>query len=241
MYNADDLNELARIIIRRGMQTEPGGIDHKHNEAVQGSPRSPIKLHLCTPDLRPEARMTEDDIQKIVHMFWGYIEYHRLKISALGGIPRVGEKFAFTMQRYAHEQTGRYIPVVRAQKIKKEGGREIGNIVPSGEYPSGDIWLVDDVVNWGYSHNEAFARYAQAGYRVTDSLVAVDYRVGAEKVFGNAGVRNHSLLSLDSILLCGAQEKLISRNIIAETKEYLATSRALNAVERLGQTVDKIV
>ncbi len=242
MYTAEDLEELMRVIIRRGMQVEPEGIDHKHNETIPGSPRSPIKLHLCTPDLRPEARLTEDDMQKIVQMFWSYIEYHRLKVPAFGCIPRVGEKFAFMLQRHAYEQTGRYIPVVRAKKIQKEdGGREIGNIVPSGEYPSGDLWLVDDVVNWAHSHHEAFVRYTAAGYRVTDSLVVVDYRVGAEKVFSDFGVNNHSLLLLDSILLCGTQEKLMSGNIIAQTKEYLAASRAANAVGRPGQLFDKTV
>lgn len=239
MYTADDLDELCRAIIRRGIQIEPDGIDHKHNEAIPGSPRSPIKLHLCTPDLRPDARMTEDDIQKIVQMFWGYIEYHRLEVPAIGGIPRVGEKLALRLQYYVRQQTGRNIPVVFAEKIQKEGGgREIGRIIPSEEYPSGDLWLIDDVVNWGYSHREAFARYKQAGYRVTNSLVAVDYHVGAEKRFGDAGVRNHSLLLLDSILLCGAQEKLMDAGVIAKTKAYLAASRAANEACRPEQLTD---
>ncbi len=241
MYTAKELEELMRIIIARGMQIEPGGIDHKHNEVVPGAPRSPIKLHICTPGLRKEARLTEDDMQQIVYMWWSYIERHRLMVPAIGGVPRVGEKFATMLQLYVREQTGRRIPIVQTEKIiKADGTREIGHVIPSKEYPSGDIWLIDDLVNWGRSKFEAHDRYTQAGYRVTDSLVAVDYGVGAVQLLRDKGVRLHSLLQLDSILLFGAQEKLMDMSIISKTKAYLAASRLANtALPKTGSAVDK--
>ena len=243
MYTAKDLDELMRIIIARGMQIEPEGIDHKHNEVVPGSPLSPIKLHLCTPDLRTEARLTEDDMQKIVQMWWQYVEYHRLHIPAIGGIPRVGERFAFMLQKYVREETGRHIPVIQAEKIAKAGGgREIGAVIPNKDYPSGGLWLIDDVVNWGRSKCEALLRYTQAGYRVTDNLVVVDYGVNANQLLDRLDSRLHSLLQLDSILLLGAQEKTMAMDIIAQTKAYLAASRLANAELPLesGRFVNKI-
>lgn len=229
MYTAEDLEELMRTIIARGMQIEPEGIDLKHNEAMLGAPRSPIKLHLCTPDLRKEARMDDGDMQRIVQMFWQYIEHHRFSVPALGGIPRVGEKFAFMLQRYVREETGRYIPVVQAEKLyKPDGTREISRIIPSTEYPSGDLWFIDDVVNWGRSKFEAFACYTQAGYRITDSLVAVDYGVNAAALLAKLSSRLHSLVQLDSLLMLGAQEKSLGAGIIAQTRAYLAASRLIN-------------
>ncbi len=230
-----------RIIIARGMEIVPEGIDLKHNETLRDAPRSPIKLHLCTPDLRKKACMTVEDMRRIVRMFWQYIEHRHLAVPALGGIPRVGEAFAFMLQRHVYEQTGRYIPVVRAEKIyHSDGTREIGRIIHSAEYPTGDLWLIDDVVNWGRSKFEALNRYTQAGYRITDSLVAVDYGVNAAALFAKLHGRLHSLLPLDSILMLGTREKSLDLGIIAQTKAYLAASRLANTeLPDLGRLVNK--
>ena len=229
MYNAARLNDLIDVILKRGIQIDPKGIAHKHNEAVSGAPLSPIKLHLCTPDLRKEGRLTADDMQLIVELWYGYIKSRRIPIPAIGGVPQVGLRLVSLLQRHAREEHGEYWPLVAASKINyPDGRREIGQVLPSEEYPEGSLALFDDLINWGFSHREAVRRYAEARYPVTHSFVAVDYGVGGAGVLAELGASSHSLLSLESILARAEGTAALPQEIIAATRGYLVQSRTKN-------------
>ena len=227
MFNKELLQEIAHIILKRGVQVDLGGIEHKHNEEV-ALPRSPIKLHLCTRDLRPQGNLTRDDMQKIAVAMYGYIKHKKLDVRALGCVPRVGLRYARLLQDYARKAEGRYWPIVLAHKIDKtDGKREIGSVTPSEEYPSGPLWLIDDLINWGRSKAEAHRRYEEAGYRVAGTLVAVDYGVGGRMVCERLGSSLHELLSVESLLEYArdAQPRLLDHNVIHATQQYLTASR----------------
>ena len=229
MYNAAFLKGLMRAILERGIETSPDGIDHKHHEGDPDAPRCPIKLNLCTADLRPKARMTKDDMLVLVQGLYGYIEHRRLQVPAIGGVPNVGERLALMLQEYARTEYGRYIPYVGATKIvHPDGRREIGPVIPSAEYPSGDLWLIDDLMNWGKSKREACARYKEAGYRIIELLVVADYGICTSQVTLELGFGVHSLVSVESILFLGADEQKLTAKIIAGTRAYMAASRARN-------------
>ncbi len=233
MYNAARLNELVDIILKRGIQFDTKGIALKHNEATEDSPLSPIKLHLCTPILRKEGRLTEGDLQLIVELWYGYIRLHRIKVPAIGGVPHVGLGLASALQHHARQEHGEYWPLVSARKtIYPDGRREIGAVLPCEEYPSGALALFDDLVNWGHSKLEALRRYAESGYQVTDCFVAVDYGIGAADVLAGAGVRLHSLLSLESILARAKDTRALPVEVLEATRGYLDDSRPAVARQR---------
>ena len=229
MSSREKTNLMLRAILERGIQVDPAGIDHKHNEQIAGAPRSPIKLNLCTPELRAAGRLTEADMQLIAECMADYLQVQNLRPPAIAGIPRVGEKLAVLLQQVLQKQNID-VPLIRATKIDNaDGTRRIGPVTPNPDYLSGPLWLIDDLVNWGYSKREAVARFTEAGYRVTDSLVAIDYAVGAGALLHGMGIRLHTLATLEQLLERATEEHSLDADIIAKTRAYLQASRTANA------------
>jgi orotate phosphoribosyltransferase len=220
-----DIDNFIRIIIKRGMRIDTEGkgtITHKHNEVDPAAPLPPLKLDLCTSQLRPTGRMESADIKKIGELLWEYAKDNKISAPAIAGVPRVGEAIAEAFQQAA-KRDGMQLPLISLSKeALPDGTRRIGPVLDTSAHPPGQqILPLDDLVHRGFSKLETIARLRESGYIVKDFLVFLDYGRGAKEILAKESVALHSVITLKQILSLAEREDLIRAQDLSVIREYL--------------------
>jgi uridine monophosphate synthetase len=115
-----------------------------------------------------------------------------LSYDRLAGLPYAGLPIAVAMALISER------PMLYARKEAKEYGTKR---LIEGEYARGDrALMIDDVVTSGGAKLEAAVPFREAGLVVEDVLVIVDRSAGASAVLAAAGLRLHSVLTVEALL-----------------------------------------
>jgi len=115
-----------------------------------------------------------------------------LSYDRLAGLPYSGLPIAVAMALISER------PMLYARKEAKEYGTKR---LIEGEYARGDrALMIDDVVTSGGAKLEAAVPFREAGLVVEDVLVIVDRSAGAADALSAAGLRLHSVLTVEALL-----------------------------------------
>lgn len=227
MYIDTEMRDFLRVLLTRGMQVDLTGksIHHTHNKIDLTAPRPPMKFHLCTPESRPEGRLTQADVDMIGRLCWRYVRRKGLHIPALASVPRVGDEIAKAIQKVARNN-GVLFPLLTFSKYTENGVGLIGPLVSNEDYATGQpVWLADDLVHKGLSKKRTMDRVQEANYVVTGLLVFMDYGQGAREYFTSMGIEFHTVVELRPLLYFGKKESLIHDSLYRPILEYLNATR----------------
>lgn len=227
MYIDTELRDFLRVLLTRGMQVDLTGksIHHTHNRIDETAPRPPMKFHLCTPESRPEGRLTQADVDMIGKLCWRYVRQKGLHIPALASVPRVGDEIAKAIQKAARN-TGVLIPRLTFSKYTENGVGYIGPLVSNVDYATGQaVWLADDLVHKVLSKKRTMERAQEANYIVRGLLVFMDYGQGAREYFTSMGIAFHAVVELRPLLYFGKKESIIPDATYRPILEYLNRTR----------------
>ena len=204
------------------MEKGKGTITHKHNEIYPTAPLPPLKLDLCTAELRPAGRMEDADIEKMGELLWKYSQENNMEVPGIAGVPRVGESIAKAFQNAA-KQDGTPLPLISLSKESlPDGTRRIGPVLDTSAYPPGQqILPLDDLVHRGFSKMETIARLRESGYIVKNFLVFLDYSRGAKEILAKEGVALHSVITLGQVLNLAEREDLVGAEDLRVIRKYL--------------------
>jgi len=224
MYE-NDLELFLADVVERGLHFQRDGFVHTHNKLDTTAPKPPMKFFLCTPELRPEARMTPDDIVQMGEFCWRYIKKHRLNVPAIAGIPRVGDEIARAIQQAAERDD---INLPRLAFEKNDDGT-IGRLIRSDGYTKGQpIWLVDDLTQFGISKERGIEASQKAKFPVRGILTFLDYGM-AQAHFRKLNIEHHSVATVRKTLSVGLNQGGITQKNFDEMGAYLTQSqRAAN-------------
>jgi len=224
MYNAKRLRRVLRIIVERGLQFGEH-LQVKHTMQNPSEPAPPFKFHLCTPDLRPEARMTESDIDELALLLRDFALAKNFAIPGIAGVPRAGTVLARRLQLFLRMK-GVSIPRVTLEK--DENGNCL--VTHTGGYREGPVWIVDDVVNRGLTKEWVWQTLEAHDYQTEAVLAVLDYNMGAAAHLGSLGIRLHAPIAVDSVFAfaeCGmSSASTLSAEQLHLAREYLARERA---------------
>ncbi len=114
-----------------------------------------------------------------------------LSYDRLAGLPYAGLPIAVAMALISEQ------PMVYARKEAKEYGTKR---LIEGEYACGErVLMIDDVVSSGGAKLEAAVPFREAGLVVEDVLVIVDRSAGGAAALAVAGLRLHSVLTVEAL------------------------------------------
>lgn len=229
--------ELDRFIlgalIPRGLfiDTSGEGFTHKHNEADPTVERPPIKLHLCTNLIRPEGRMTKDDINQMGWLLYERMKEKKLPLCAITGAPNAGKEIALALQYQARYIDGCFLPFVPLTKIVGEDGISQVGPVEKNDYPVGnEVVPFDDVIHRGTTKIATIRRLQDFGYVVKRFVVFLDYEQGgAEALYEETNVELISVVGLQYVLALGRVNNLIKPYPHMITTKYLKNNRLRTA------------
>mgnify|MGYP003394056508 CR=1 FL=1 len=144
---------LSKVIANanRGLRFEPGGIPHTHNRADKAEPVPPFKFDLCTQELRPTGRLTDDDMDTMAAYIGHGLLRQMPRPDAIVGIPKVGAEFARRVEMYLRRE-GCYLPRLRLSKHN-----DVFAVVDNAGYKSGPVCVIDDLVHRGLSERRTLA------------------------------------------------------------------------------------
>ena len=212
---------LSKVIANanRGIRFEPGGIAHTHNRVDKTEPMPPFKFELCTQELRPTGRLTDDDMDKMASYIGHGLLRQKPRPEAIVGIPKVGAEVARRVEMYLRRE-GCYLPRLRLSKHD-----DVFSVVDSAGYKSGPLCLVDDVIHRGFSKRRSIDALEAAGYSVTDCWVFLTYEHGAENYFDKIGTAVHAISTVRRTLLLGCNAGSISTGQYRLAMQYLEETR----------------
>ncbi|MFZ2887280.1 MAG: hypothetical protein WA021_05675 [Minisyncoccia bacterium] len=212
---------------RRALQIDATGtqIHHTHTKVDASEPRPPMKYHLCTPQLRPEGRMTQADIDAIGDLMWKFAKLTNLPIKAIACVPRVGDELAKAFLR-ASQKDGVTLPKLLFSKYMENDVSLIGPLQDNDGYePSQEVWLFDDVVHRSLSKQRTKARAVEAGYRVRGIFVFMDYDQGAQEHFREQGIDLQRVITIRYALQCAINDNEITAREYRACMSYLDKTR----------------
>ncbi len=230
-YRQEELDDyLLGTVIPRGLffDTE-NGFAHTHNKVDSSALRPPFKFHLCTPLLRPDARMTGHDMLGMGRFLSVALLNHRPMPAAFVGVPRVGEAITSSLQ-IELQREGAYIPMPRLTKYKKDGVEYIGEVADRAGYAQGPVWLIDDLIHKGLSKSRSVEQLASSDYTVTHINVFLDYGQGASEYFRGKGIAVHAVTTVPYVLELGYRRGKIGNAEYAAATKYLAATKNTAAV-----------
>lgn len=215
-------------VLERGLAIG-GEPEFKHHSAHPDAPHAPFKIHLCTKNLRPEGRLTREDVEVNANVMWNYLT-NQAHSGNFAGLPNVGEVLATKIHKRVLDSR-----LLRFSKIGTGKERHIGPLIDADECSVGSlVWGIDDLVTFGTSKGEFINEIRKANYRITDFLVLIDYDVGAAAYLENEfGVRLHSIFTVEELLSFAEREnkgrpvgkELLSPAVIDAGRKFLSSSR----------------
>jgi uridine monophosphate synthetase len=110
-------------------------------------------------------------------------------------------------------------PMIYPRKEAKDYGTKAAI---EGEYYVGEtVVVIDDLTSTGGSKFEAIEKLTGAGLKVTDIVVLVDRQSGAKEALTGAGFNLDAVLTITDLLDHWEKTGKISKEKIAETREFL--------------------
>ena len=138
----------------------------------------------------------------------------KLKFDRIAGLPYAAIPIATAIALQ-----GNY-PMIYPRKEAKEYGTKADI---EGEYFVGEtIAVIDDLTSTGGSKFEAIEKLTSAGLKVEDIVVLVDRQSGAKEALTGAGFNLHAVLTITELLNYWEQNRHVSLEKIAETREFLS-------------------
>lgn len=191
-----------------------------------GAKRSPFKINLATPAMRPEGRLTEVDIKKIARFMWLQSQELGLRFDGVAGVPHAGNPLAEEFVRVAyHEDAGRDLARLTLDKYAEGGKRHVGKLLKvTRELPRGStVLLLDDVATKGESKEEAAEMLRLEDYKVSDCLVFADREQGAAESLQDIQLRLHSVTTAAHMFELYAHRNFISHTELEHLLETIGT------------------
>ncbi len=215
-----ELNDfLADVIATRGLQFDEGGIRHTHNKVDLSAPVPPFKFNLCTARMRPEGRLSDDDMDRMAAFIGHGLLKTKPRPEAIAGIPHVGDCIARRVQNYLRRE-GCYLP--RLRLAKREAGFVI---IDNANYKSGPVCVIDDLIHMGFSKRRFMATLEANGYQVSDCWVFLTYEQGGEEYFDKLGTAVHAVSTVRSTLNLGYDVGSITHHQYRLAMRYLEGTR----------------
>ena len=170
------------------------GFTFKHHEKDPAAPLSPIKFHLCTPNARPEGRLSPADVDTMANAMVDVVLKRDIRFRGIAGLPNAGYPIAKAMAAEAYERGIHDVEVLRLQKLTEGGRRLIGPITRRGSLlPHDTVLVVDDLVFAATTKEEGLEQVRRE-FHTPCVVVFFDYEVGARE----------ALRKLNAELLCVA-------------------------------------
>ncbi|HVZ76162.1 MAG TPA: hypothetical protein VG934_02735 [Candidatus Paceibacterota bacterium] len=218
-----DLDTLALRLFELGavkIDTEVG-FRLKLHETNPGVPLSPIYLNLRTPENPKPGPLTPELVQDMGTLLWKEAIRIGFRFNAIAGLPNAGTPLAEAMKRAAYIG-GLYLPTISLNKAETAQGRRIDGIADYGGASKNDrVLIIDDLITRGDSKNEGIEALRTDGFEVTDVLVLVDREQGGAEDLKTFGVKLHSIITLDSILIKLHRYDRISERQLETILRYL--------------------
>ena len=167
---------------------------------------SPIYIDLCRVISSP---------QLLTQVGAAYLPVlKKLKFDRVAGLPYAAIPIATAIALQ-----GNY-PMIYPRKEAKTYGTKAEI---EGEYYVGEtVAIIDDLTSTGGSKFEAIEKLTSAGLKVKDIVVLVDRQSGAKEALTGAGFHLHTVLTLTQMLDYWDKTGKISKDKIAETREFLS-------------------
>jgi orotate phosphoribosyltransferase len=185
------------------------GFSLKHHDANPNARRSPIKINLATPDVRPEGRLTLTDVRRMARFMVLAVKEKKLEYSGVAGVPNAGNRLAEAFVQEYYDICHASLPLLTLEKDADK--RHVGKLLKVSEgLPRGEnILIIDDVATRATSKEEASEVLRHEGYWVKDCLVFVDREEGAREILRKSHVELHSVTTLKYMVdLYCAEEKI---------------------------------
>jgi len=221
-YTADELNSVLRDIIKYGIEIDPEGISHKRNLLDPSAPRLPIKIHLCTAEVRPlryegDPRLPYEVFQKMTHLMLRFLKAHGSP--RISGIPNVGSAIVNEMYRTVFDEGGS----LRIVRLIKE---RLAFRCVVETHNQEELWGVDDLLNLGDTKLQAVQAWKATGWNVSHLLTFLDYDRGGRYVLEEKeiGVEAHCIAKISALLLMAEREPQLNLNL---TPQIIAQTRAV--------------
>ncbi len=189
----------------------------KYHEANPTDPKSPFKINLRTRE--HEGPLIPDAVKAIAKEMLQLIRKEKLKFDLIAGIPQAGESFAEIISQLSDK------PLLRLKKEVLGEQRRVTGIVEGEIFSPGRVvLLIDDVLTWGASGEEAIRVLIGVGLVVSDLVIGVDrMQGGAEALEEFFGCKTHFLFPLIVVL---ARAVAIGRITQQKSDEIMAYVRA---------------
>ena len=140
----------------------------------------------------------------------------KLKFDRIAGLPYAAIPIATAIALQ-----GNY-PMIYPRKEAKTYGTKAEI---EGEYYVGETpVIIDDLTSTGGSKFEAIEKLTGAGLKVKDIVVLVDRQSGAKEALTGAGFHLHTVLTITQLLDYWEKTGKVSKDKIAETREFLSAN-----------------
>lgn len=197
------------------------GFTLKLHETKPDAPLSPLYFNLRTSDNK-QGPLSYTDVQHVAEFMFLYIRDKHLQFEGICGIPRAGNPFAEEVQGFYHRQLETNMPRLLLDKYESYQIRHIGNITNRTTLkPGSKVLLIDDLITKADSKREAIGQLRNAGYVIEDCLVFLDREQGGTQQMFENGIRLHSILGLQSVLLILKDYQHISEAQFNQIRQYL--------------------
>lgn len=149
------------------------GFRLKLHERNLQAPLSPYFLNLRVPE--NGGPLTQEIVDEIGRMFYGFARMDTLRFDHVVGIPRAGEPFAVAFSRAP--SSGAPIPLLRMGKEGGASGRRVKGVF--GEFSAGDsVLILDDLITQADTKVEAIREAQNVGLIPENLIVLVDREQG---------------------------------------------------------------
>lgn len=225
LYSRDELDAL--LMRLRGVGAVAVDLEKgfllKHHENRPGAKRSPIKINLATPDVRPDGMLTPVDMRNVIRFMWKYSKEKSLRYSGVAGVPNAGNALAEAFVDTAYHDAGEVVSLLTLDKYEEGGKRHIGKLKKvSPTLPRGErVLLLDDVATKGESKEEAAEQLRAEGYEVHDCLMFVDREQGASASLELINLNLHAVTTLQNMVSLYHQRGFINDRELEIIRGYV--------------------
>ncbi|MBL7142100.1 MAG: hypothetical protein ISS83_00305 [Candidatus Pacebacteria bacterium] len=215
-YIVDELKLLIDNLANLGI-LELGEFKLKHHEGDPTAPKSPFKINLRTREYG--GPLIPDAVEAIAEVMFHLIKGERFQFDLVAGVPQAGEPFAEAISRLSGK------PLLKLKKEVIDGKRRITGIA-EGKFSLGQVvLLIDDVLSFGETKEEAILAIRKAGLIVSDLVIFLDREQGGKKEMERLDCRIHSAISLWFVIHRCLAKGRISREKHDQIIAYIESTR----------------
>lgn len=202
---------LIKDLVELGI-LEIGEFELKHHESMPEVPKSPFKINLRTKEYG--GPLIPNAVKAIGEEIFDYIRREKLKFDFVIGLPQAGEPFAEVVSQLSGKSS------LRLEKKIIEGKRRITGVA-EGKILSGYVLLIDDVITFGSTLEEAVSVVEAAKLIVSAAVTFVDrYQGGVERI-KKLGCRVYSIFGILDIIYICKSKGIISPQKCDEIERYI--------------------